>query len=717
LIHFYKRKFCLSTGATMVRVYHVNRFFILFLSVHYHCEASKLRKIITETCEDTNSFTRNTIYLELYNGDSNPCKASFPYWQWTTRDKKQVKISEGSALGDCQRFENVSSDALRARVVWDHGWGTGWGYDAVQMCLVILEFGDGHRTNEIFIWSGKEWFEGDATSFMKFYKREFYLDRISATVCSEILSATNDAVHLELDDGYMTCRTGIQDTWGDNWSHGITETLKDNVIENCKFLDAKADKLWVRIILYPLKVISYNAIQLCHLEAEFKSYKTVGSKSLVWKGAQWWEEGEFDVDPTYVSMDQIPLDQAIAPNSYSAKMLIDHSVLFSPDVNLKLEDVDKNSPSFDKLSPHMVFRGVNPADPPIIISWSDLKNGHRNGEFHSFVNQTLSKVLRNAKKLVLVTHGFMNDDVEHCQNMWVSVMANKIGTFENGEPKSKQQVPTATVAICWYSSPPLPSWQQKLGSRKLCYLLAKSSRFIYFQHACSTGKMGELLAKLIKAIKDVFSNIEYVHGIGHSLGAHVMGNIYNFGGVKIDRISGLDPAGPCFEGSHEDITIVGREWGVTKNSAFFVDNIHTDGEYLGTYQSKGHLDFFMGDPVYGEQPTCKMGCMIRTLDVCCHGIATEYYEGSINLDEFPRFKTSYLTDSQDETSPSGRTIGPAEPSQVFYAGYHASRNASTPTPPNKNRMYVPIFKVNDMWHPICDPKIAGKNKHWCDNQH
>ena len=82
---------------------------------------------------------------------------------------------------------------------------------------------------------------------------------------------------------------------------------------------------------------------------------------------------------------------------------------------------------------------------------------------------------------------------------------------------------------------------------------------------------------------------------GHSLGAHIMGNIWNFGEVKLDRISGLDPAGPCFENSSWDIVLKGtRNWGLTKDSAIFVDNYHTDKDYYGTGHSKGHLDYFVG---------------------------------------------------------------------------------------------------------------------------
>ena len=58
---------------------------------------------------------------------------------------------------------------------------------------------------------------------------------------------------------------------------------------------------------------------------------------------------------------------------------------------------------------------------------------------------------------------------------------------------------------------------------------------LYYKNAISTAKVGELLAKIVIAIQHEFPKIKYVHGIGHSLGAHVMGNIFNFGGLKLNR--------------------------------------------------------------------------------------------------------------------------------------------------------------------------------------
>jgi len=700
----------------------VTCFLLLLAGSIYHCEALQLRKITTETCAESDSYTYDTTYVELYGGTSAPCKATFPYYLWVNRNKKQVKISEGSALGECKTFR-YQSNAIYGRVVYDHSLGSGntfhIGYDAVQMCSVILEFGDASKTDEAYIWNGKQWLEGETGDSLTFFKYDYYLDHITATVCSESYSGTDDTIYIELDDGYKTCRTSIHDTWGNNWATGYTETLRGDVIEDCKFLDANAENLRARVLFDMHRdgwALGYDGIQLCDLKAEFKSYKSPDSKIFNWSGAEWWEEHEFDENIKFVLLWKNThltwpwgpsLDKVIAPNSYNAKVA-KHTSLWNDNLN-------SYSKSFDTISPQMVFRGVNPTAPPTIIDWTDLKEGHEDGEFHSFVRQRLANVLRNAKKLVLVTHGWKDGDIGSCKDTWVSDMANKIGAMENEDPDPEHGVvPTATLAVCWNSSP-LPNFPLTDTVGKICWVFYELVSFAYYDNACSTAKVGELLAKLVKATKEVFSNIEYVHGIGHSLGAHVMGNIYNFGGIKLERISGLDPAGPCFEGSSRDIQIIGRSWGLTKNSAYFVDNIHTDGAYYGTFQSKGHLDFFTGDPNVprsggGIQPTCN-GCALG----CCHTLAPQYYNNSITLDEFPRFKTSYLTESQDE-SDAGNTIGPLDPKQVSYAGYHVIPALVTPPQPSKNRMFLPIFNVNGLWHPVCGKSIQTRDRHWCDNQ-
>ena len=131
-------------------------------------------------------------------------------------------------------------------------------------------------------------------------------------------------------------------------------------------------------------------------------------------------------------------------------------------------------------------------------------------------------------------------------------MADKINSYENQEKS-----PTTTIAICWNSSPFSDGLQRRIQSFNnkgrfnpfnqflnrnrlfkrgmLCYSDFLSGLHVYYKNALSTAKVGELLAKIVTAIQQEFPNIKYVHGIGHSLGAHVMGNIFNFGGVKLNR--------------------------------------------------------------------------------------------------------------------------------------------------------------------------------------
>ncbi|RNA41178.1 inactive pancreatic lipase-related 1-like, partial [Brachionus plicatilis] len=79
----------------------------------------------------------------------------------------------------------------------------------------------------------------------------------------------------------------------------------------------------------------------------------------------------------------------------------------------------------------------------------------------------------------------------------------------------------------------------------------------------------EVAQKIADFVQQGKIDLSKVHCIGHSLGAHVCG----FAGKrivgKIGRISGLDPAGPLFEGK----PVYSR---LDKTDAEFVDIIHTD---------------------------------------------------------------------------------------------------------------------------------------------
>jgi len=130
----------------------------------------------------------------------------------------------------------------------------------------------------------------------------------------------------------------------------------------------------------------------------------------------------------------------------------------------------------------------------------------------------------------------------------------------------------------------------------------------YEQAAKNIESVGCWLANHLREIKRRKSGV-YLWGVGHSLGAHLMG----FAGKcsqSFDRITGLDPAGPNFETELTPSRL-------TANDAKFVDVIHTDGyskpwtlqsmtaptNHYGTLIPMGTVDFY---PNWGHsQPGCE----------------------------------------------------------------------------------------------------------------
>ncbi|XP_048361998.1 pancreatic lipase-related protein 2-like [Sphaerodactylus townsendi] len=119
----------------------------------------------------------------------------------------------------------------------------------------------------------------------------------------------------------------------------------------------------------------------------------------------------------------------------------------------------------------------------------------------------------------------------------------------------------------------------------------------YFVAASNIRVLGAEIAYLISTIKKLYKySLSKVHLIGHSLGAHTAGETgRRFRGVNqqisgIGRISGLDPAGLCFEGMPIKVRL-------DPSDAVFVDVIHSNAGKsliigLGMYNSTGDIDFY-----------------------------------------------------------------------------------------------------------------------------
>lgn len=116
----------------------------------------------------------------------------------------------------------------------------------------------------------------------------------------------------------------------------------------------------------------------------------------------------------------------------------------------------------------------------------------------------------------------------------------------------------------------------------------------YVQAVANIRLVGSMTAHVIHMIHEELGlkDLSNLHFIGHSLGSHLAGYagyyLQKDFGLKLGRITGLDPAAPLFAETESIVRL-------DRSDADFVDVIHTDGNLLGglgLYQRIGHVDFY-----------------------------------------------------------------------------------------------------------------------------
>ncbi|XP_030571402.1 vitellogenin-1-like [Drosophila novamexicana] len=149
---------------------------------------------------------------------------------------------------------------------------------------------------------------------------------------------------------------------------------------------------------------------------------------------------------------------------------------------------------------------------------------------------------------------------------------------------------------------------------------------LYKWSALNTDLIGEHLAVGLQHLIKVMPLMD-IHLIGHSLGAHIMGTAgrtyKKLTGRLVSRITGLDPAKPCFR-NEKSLP------GLMHGDAELVDVIHTNIGILAKRDPLGDIDFYPG----GAHPI-KPGCL--TIG-CSHTRAVEYFAESV----YPQQERNFL---------------------------------------------------------------------------
>ncbi|XP_059046422.1 lipase member H-B-like [Achroia grisella] len=153
--------------------------------------------------------------------------------------------------------------------------------------------------------------------------------------------------------------------------------------------------------------------------------------------------------------------------------------------------------------------------------------------------------------------------------------------------------------------------------------------------APNARKVGQYFAETLLNLSDAGLNLDNIHLIGHSLGAHlfgIAGNTLSKEGTQVPWITGLDPASVGFETRPLSSKL-------HAGSAGFVDVIHSDPDRYGYKRQMGTVDFWPNYRTLGPviQPGCdnRQHSTFSMEDLCNHNrswqilVDTLKYPGTI----------------------------------------------------------------------------------------
>lgn len=216
---------------------------------------------------------------------------------------------------------------------------------------------------------------------------------------------------------------------------------------------------------------------------------------------------------------------------------------------------------------------------------------------------SISNTTFTARKTFIIVHGFLGWGTED----WILSIKDKLLSL----------VDCNVIAVDWPAGTSVVQYYIVVG------------RVVY---------VAQDLAFLINVLKSRKGlNMDDVHAVGHSLGAHITGLAAKAVPAKFGRITGLDPAGLTYHNT-------GPADRLDSGDAYYVDVMHTNGcdaklnpwfSCYGINENLGHSDFWPNGGEY--QPACRSGPGLGGDLGCDHMMAYRYFEESIDYSVYDTF--------------------------------------------------------------------------------
>ncbi|XP_013169745.1 PREDICTED: pancreatic triacylglycerol lipase-like [Papilio xuthus] len=138
-------------------------------------------------------------------------------------------------------------------------------------------------------------------------------------------------------------------------------------------------------------------------------------------------------------------------------------------------------------------------------------------------------------------------------------------------------------------------------------------------------RVGRYLGKFLSFLTTVTNvSISSLHLVGHSLGAHVVGNAGKELGGQVGRITGLDPAGPLWSLNSKRLS---------ETDALYVEALHTNAGFFGILETVARTDFYANGGF--DQP----GCLT---DICSHERSWKVFASSLMFNNLVGYQCSSL---------------------------------------------------------------------------